>query len=45
MTTDGRDGFLDGLRGSTTERVLRGGTVPVLAIPAAMAKRGGPVVI
>ena len=45
MTTAGRDGFLDGLRGSTTERVLRGGTVPVLAIPAGMAKRGGPVVM
>ncbi len=45
MTTAGRDGFLDGLRGSTTERVLRGGTVPVLAIPAGMATRGGAVVM
>jgi hypothetical protein len=40
MTTAGRDGFLDGLRGSTTERVLRGGMVPVLAIPAAMDDAG-----
>jgi len=45
MTTAGRDGFLDGLRGSTTERVLRGGMIPVLAIPAAMTARGGAVVI
>ena len=45
MTTAGRDGFLDGLRGSTTERVLRGGMVPVLAIPAAMTSRGGAVVM
>jgi nucleotide-binding universal stress UspA family protein len=45
MTTAGRDGFLDGLRGSTTERVLRGGMIPVLAIPAAMATRGGAVVL
>jgi nucleotide-binding universal stress UspA family protein len=34
MTTAGRHGFLDALRGSTTERVLRSGTVPLLAIPA-----------
>lgn len=45
MTTAGRDGFLDGLRGSTTERVLRGGMIPVLAIPAGMARRGGSVVM
>lgn len=45
MTTAGRDGFLDGLRGSTTERVLRGGMIPVLAIPADMVTRGGAVVI
>ena len=31
MTTKGHDGFLDALRGSTTERVLRGATCPVLA--------------
>ncbi|MBL7963071.1 MAG: universal stress protein [Flavobacteriales bacterium] len=34
MTTDGRDGFLDALRGSTTERVLREVHCPVLAVPA-----------
>jgi nucleotide-binding universal stress UspA family protein len=37
MTTQGHDGFLDALRGSTTERVLRGAPCPLLAIPA----RGG----
>jgi nucleotide-binding universal stress UspA family protein len=34
MTTAGRNGFLDALRGSTTERVLRSGVAPLLAIPA-----------
>jgi nucleotide-binding universal stress UspA family protein len=34
MTTAGRHGFLDALRGSTTERVLGGGALPLLAIPA-----------
>lgn len=34
MATAGRHGFLDALRGSTTERVLRKGARPVLAIPA-----------
>ncbi|MBX3235579.1 MAG: universal stress protein [Nitrospiraceae bacterium] len=33
MTTKGRDSFLDVLRGSTTERVLRGARCPLLAIP------------
>jgi nucleotide-binding universal stress UspA family protein len=33
MTTEGRHGFIDGLRGSTTERVLRGAPCPVLAVP------------
>jgi nucleotide-binding universal stress UspA family protein len=33
MTTAGRQGFLDALRGSTTERVLRSGAFPLLAIP------------
>jgi nucleotide-binding universal stress UspA family protein/DnaJ-domain-containing protein 1 len=37
MTTQGHDGFLDALRGSTTERILRGAQCPLLAIPA----RGG----
>jgi nucleotide-binding universal stress UspA family protein len=33
MTTAGHDGFLDALRGSTTERVLRRVGCPLLAIP------------
>lgn len=33
MTTAGRQGFLDALRGSTTEQVLRGADCPVLAVP------------
>ena len=32
MTTEGRHGFMDCLRGSTTERVLRGAPCPVLAV-------------
>lgn len=34
MATAGRDGFLDALRGSTTERVLREAKVPLLALPS-----------
>lgn len=34
MVTQGHDGFLDALRGSTTERVLGGAKCPVLAVPA-----------
>lgn len=34
MSTDGRNGFLDGLRGSHSERVLRQCTVPLLTVPA-----------
>ena len=33
MTTDGRNGFLDALRGSHSERVVRQSPCPVLAIP------------
>lgn len=33
MTTDGHHGFLDALRGSTTERVLREAGRPLLAVP------------
>ncbi len=33
MATQGHDGFLDALRGSTTERVLSGAECPVLAVP------------
>jgi nucleotide-binding universal stress UspA family protein len=34
MATKGREGFLDALRGSTTEQVLRGAKCPLLAVPA-----------
>ncbi|MBI4886713.1 MAG: universal stress protein [Acidobacteria bacterium] len=34
LTTEGRHGFLDALRGSTTERIVRGARCPVLAIPS-----------
>ena len=33
MTTDGRNGFLDALRGSHSERVLRQASAPVVAVP------------
>jgi nucleotide-binding universal stress UspA family protein len=33
MTTKGRDGILDSLRGTTAEKVVRGANCPVLAIP------------
>ncbi len=32
MTTEGRHGFMDALRGSTTERVLRAAPCPLLAV-------------
>jgi nucleotide-binding universal stress UspA family protein len=34
MTTEGHKGFLDALRGNTTERVLRNAGCPVLAVPS-----------
>jgi nucleotide-binding universal stress UspA family protein len=34
LTTQGHQGFLDALRGSTSERILRGAQCPVLAMPA-----------
>lgn len=34
MATDGREGFLDALRGTSTEQVLRGAKCPLLAVPA-----------
>ncbi len=37
MTTNGHDGFLDALRGSTTERVLHRTRCPLLSIPNAEA--------
>jgi nucleotide-binding universal stress UspA family protein len=33
MTTDGPDGFLDGLRGTTSEHVLRRAHCPVAVLP------------
>ncbi|MBK9140176.1 MAG: universal stress protein [Verrucomicrobia bacterium] len=33
MSTDGRNGFLDALRGSHSERVLRSASCPVLTLP------------
>lgn len=33
MSTDGRNGFLDGLRGSHSERVLRYSATPLLTVP------------
>jgi len=33
MSTDGRNGFLDALRGTHSERVLHGSPCPLLAIP------------
>jgi len=40
MTTAGRDGVLDALRGSTTEQVLRQAPCPVLAIQESWAGAG-----
>jgi nucleotide-binding universal stress UspA family protein len=37
MTTDGRNGFLDALRGTHTERILRRTPCALLAIPEARA--------
>ena len=34
MATEGRQGFVDALRGSVTERVVRAAPCPVLAVPA-----------
>ena len=34
MATEGRHGALDAMRGSVTERVVRGAACPVLAVPA-----------
>ena len=33
MPTQGHNGFLDALRGSTTERVIREAHCPILAVP------------
>lgn len=39
MTTSGPQGFLDALRGSTSERVLRRSPCPVLSLPAAAVRQ------
>jgi nucleotide-binding universal stress UspA family protein len=38
MTTEGEQGFIDAMRGSVTERVVRDAPCPVLAIPAAASE-------
>ena len=38
LVTQGHRGFMDALRGSTTERVLRGARCPVLAVPVVSEK-------
>ncbi len=43
MATDGPDGVLDALRGSTTEQVLRQAPCPLLAVPAALFPGQHPV--
>jgi hypothetical protein len=40
MTTKGRHGFLDALRGSSTENVLRNAPCPLLAIPESSLAAG-----
>jgi nucleotide-binding universal stress UspA family protein len=40
MSTDGRNGFLDGLQGSHTERVLRQCSAPLLTIPTGSVASG-----
>jgi nucleotide-binding universal stress UspA family protein len=37
LATDGGNGFLDALRGSHSERILRYGVAPLLTIPSALA--------
>ena len=39
MTTEGPHGFLDALRGSTSERVLRGARCALLALPLSRSER------
>jgi hypothetical protein len=43
MTTDGPDGFLDGLRGTTSERVLREARCPVANLPVGSMLGGSDV--
>lgn len=39
MATEGENGFLEALRGSTTERIVRSASCPVLAVPVNLAER------
>jgi len=41
MSTDGRNGFLDALRGSHSERVLRNAPCPLLTVPEGSLAGGG----
>ncbi|MBI4520341.1 MAG: universal stress protein [Gemmatimonadetes bacterium] len=41
LTTEGRRGFFDALRGSTTERIVRGARCPVLAVPTVVPVDAG----
>ena len=42
MSTDGRNEFLDSLRGSHSERVLRHGAAPLLTVPVGALAAAGP---
>jgi nucleotide-binding universal stress UspA family protein len=42
MSTDGRNEFLDALRGSHTERVLRHGVAPLLTVPVGVLAATDP---
>jgi nucleotide-binding universal stress UspA family protein len=42
MTTQGHHGFLDALRGSTTEQIVRNSKCPVLAVPAQASDQTTP---
>lgn len=42
MVTDGHDGLLDAIRGSTAERVVRFSKCPVLTVPAGQVLRSTP---
>ncbi len=43
MTTKGENGFLDALRGSTTEHIVRYAECPVLAVPALRLPEQAPI--
>jgi hypothetical protein len=42
MSTDGRNEFLDSLRGSHSERVLRHGVAPLLTVPVGALAANDP---